>query len=242
MEVVYLEATIREDSEIGRRNVMEREGFVPCVVYGLGKKTLSLKIERSRLVKFMHAHHGAENMIITLKVGSGGSKKSEEKSVLIKEIQVHPVSGSLLHLDFNEISLTEAIEVKVPIHKKGEPAGTKQEGGTLEHILWEIEVECLPTEIPEKIEVDVSNMQIGDTIYVKDLILPAKVTLKHDPEAIVFHLEPPHKEEIPAEAPVEGVEGAEPEVIKKEKKLEEGEEEAAQEPAKEEKKEQKKEK
>lgn len=228
MEAIYLEAEIRQDSEVGKSHLLRKTNFVPCVVYGEGKKTLALKIDRGHLIKFMHAHHGGENMIITLKVSGVASKKAEEKAVLIKEIQKHPVTDDLLHVDFNEVSLTKRIVVKVPIHSAGEPVGVKQEGGTLEHILWEMEVECLPTQIPEKLDVDVSAMKIGDTVHVKDMKLPEGVVSKHDPEAIVFNVVAPHLEEpvAPEAAAGEGAASAEPEVIKKEKKPVEGEEEA----------------
>ncbi|HAJ57775.1 MAG TPA: 50S ribosomal protein L25 [Candidatus Omnitrophica bacterium] len=227
MEAIYLEAEVREDSEVGKSHLLRKNNFVPCIVYGEGKKTVPLKIDRGRLIKFMHAHHGGENMVITLKVASSSDKKTEEKAVLIKELQTHPVSGDILHVDFNEISLTKRIEVKVPVASKGEAVGVKQDGGTLEHIIWEIEVECLPTQIPEKIEVDVTNLKIGDYVHVKDLVVPEGVIVKHEQDAIVFSLVPPHKEELAGEAAVgEAATSAEPEVIKKEKKPVEGEEEA----------------
>ena len=227
MEAIYLESTVRDDSEIGKSHLLRKKSFVPCVVYGEGKKTLPLKIERSHLIKFMHAHHGGENIVITLKVSSNDKKKTEEKPVIIKEIQTHPVSDEILHVDFNEVSLTKRIVVKVPIHSVGEPIGVKQDGGTLEHILWEIDVECLPTHIPGKLEVDAANLKIGDFIQVKNLILPEDVVIKHDPDAIVFSVVPPRKEEVVApEVAVEGAAAAaEPEVIKKEKKPVEGAEE-----------------
>lgn len=225
MEAIYLEAILRQDTEVGRNNALRREGFVPCVVYGEGKKTLTLKLERSRILKFMHAHHGGENMVITLKISGG--KKAEEKAVLIKEIQRHPVNDEILHVDFNEISLTKKITVKVPIQSVGEAAGVKQEGGTLEQIIWDVEVECLPTQIPEKLTVDVAAMKIGDTVHLKDILLPADVTLKHDPESIVFSLLAPLKEEVAATDTIAGEApaAAEPEVIKKEKKTAEEAEE-----------------
>jgi large subunit ribosomal protein L25 len=227
MEAIYLEALAREEAEVGKSHTLRRKGFVPCVVYGEGKKTLSLKIERSRLIKFIHAHHGGENMVITLKVSAGEEKKPSEKAVLIKEIQVHPVNDDILHVDFNEISLTKRITVKVPIHSVGESVGVKMDGGVLEHVLWEVDVECLPTQIPEKLNVDITNMKIGDTIHVKDLVVGDGVTIKHDMESIVFNVMAPLKEEVaPAEgAAVEGAAATEPEVIKKEKKIADGEEE-----------------
>ncbi len=230
MEAIYLETTVRESSEVGKSHLLRKKNFVPCVVYGEGKKTLALKVDRGHLIKFMHAHHGGANMVITLKVSSPENKKAQEKAVLIKEIQTHPVSGDILHMDFNEVSLTKRIVVKVPVHSKGEPVGVKQDGGTLEHILWEVDVECLPTQIPEKLESDVAEMKIGDSIHVKDLAVPEGVVIKHDPEAIVFSVVAPLKEEVAAGEVVEGAgaaTSAEPEVIKKEKKLVEGEEEEA---------------
>lgn len=228
MEAIYLDVELRQDSEVGKSHLLRKNNFVPCVVYGEGKKTLSLKIDRGQLIKFMHAHHGGENMVITLKVGSADQKKAQEKAVLIKEIQKHPVTDDILHVDFNEVSLTKRIVVKVPIHSKGEPVGVKQDGGTLEHILWEMEVECLPTQIPEKLEVDVSAMKIGDTVHVKDMTLPDGVVSKQDMDAIVFNVVAPHLEEAvaPEAALGEGAASTEPEVIKKEKKPVEGEEEA----------------
>ncbi|OIO36010.1 MAG: hypothetical protein AUJ74_04080 [Candidatus Omnitrophica bacterium CG1_02_44_16] len=230
MAAIYLELSVREDVEIGKSHLLRKQNIVPCVVYGEGKTTLPLKIDRGHLVKFMHAHHGGENMVITLKVLSSKSNPAQEKAVLIKEIQKHPVSGDILHVDFNEISLTKRIVVKVPVLGKGEPVGVKQEGGSLEHILWEVEVECLPTQIPEKLEIDVTNLKIGDSITVKDLVAPEGVVIKHDVEALVFVVMAPMKVEevVSAEAAAgaEGAAGAEPEVIKKEKKLVEGEEEA----------------
>lgn len=218
MEELFLEAILRQEAEVGKSNLLRKEGFVPCVVYGEGHKTLSLKIERSRLIKFMHAHHGGENLVITLKIGSTGKEAIKDKPVIIKEIQTHPVSGELMHVDFNEISLTKRITVEIPIEAKGEAVGVKQEGGTLEHILWEVEVDCLPTQIPEKIEIDVTNMKIGETIHVKDLVVPQGVVIKHDLEAMVLTLVPPHKEELPQEGEAAEATSTEPEVIKKEKK------------------------
>ncbi len=223
-EVVNLDAALREDAEVGKSNKLRQNGFVPAVVYGEKKKALSLKIERGRLIRFMHAHHGGENIVINLTVAAG--KQIQEKSVLIKEIQKHPVNDEILHVDFNEISLTKRIEVKVPIEAKGESVGVKQDGGVLEQVLWEVEVECLPTQIPEKFEVDITAMKIGDDVHVKDLRVPEGVVINNDPEVIVLSLVPPHKEElVPEAAAVEGeAQPTEPEVIKKEKKV--GEEEA----------------
>jgi large subunit ribosomal protein L25 len=228
MEVITLEAVLREQAEVGKSSKVRQNGFVPAVVYGEGKSAVSLKIERSRLIKFMHAHHGGENVVITLRFPK--EKGAEERPVLISEMQKHPVSDEILHVDFHEISLTERVEVKVPVEVKGESAGVKQDGGVLEHVLWEVEVECLPTQIPEKIEVDISALKIGDDVHVKDLKAPEGVEIKHDPESLVVAILAPREEEPVLEEAAEG-EGAsaEPELIKKEKK-EEGEEAEAEAP------------
>jgi len=218
-EVIALDAVLREQAEIGKSSKVRQGGFVPAVVYGEKKEALSLKIERSHLIKFMHAHHGGENVVITLRIALG--KKIDERKVLISEIQKHPVHENILHVDFHEISLTERIEVSVPIEAKGESIGVKADSGVLEHVLWEVGVECLPTQIPEKIEVDITNMKIGDDIHVKDLVVPAGIEIKHDPEGLVFSVLAPREEE-PLLEEGEGEGGsAEPEVIKKEKKDEE---------------------
>jgi len=219
-ETATLDAALREEAEVGKSKSLRRNGFVPAVVYGEKKKTLALKIERSHLIRFMHVHRGGENIVITLRVAAG--KKTDEKSVLISEVQKHPVSDDILHVDFHEISLTEHIKVKVPIAAKGDAVGVKQDGGVLEQVLWEVEVECLPTQIPDRFTVDVTAMKIGDGVHVKDLQVPADVEVRHDPESIVLSIVPPHKEEPVPEAVAEGeAQPIEPEVIKKEKKLEE---------------------
>lgn len=227
MEKVYLDCLLREEVGKSKVNSLRRNGFVPAIVYGQSEKTLAIKLNRSQLLKFMHAHQGIENMIINLRISGNEKNKdyNEEKSVLIKEIQFDPVKEDILHIDFNQVSLTKAIEIGVPIKSRGEAQGVKLEGGVLTQILWELEIECLPTMIPEKIEVDIANMKIGDVIHVKDLIIPEGIKVLIDNEAIVFTLVPPKKEEIVEEVPA-GEVSAEPEVIKEKKeKAEEAEEE-----------------
>ena len=223
MEKIYLDCLLREEIGKNKMNFLRRSGFVPAIIYGQNKEPLAIKLNRSQLVKFIHAHHGIENMVITLKVSGGEKNKNfnEDRPVLIKDIQLDPVQEDIIHIDFNQISLTKAIVVKIPIGSKGEPVGVKQEGGVLTHVLWELEIECLPANIPEKILVDITNMKIGDTIYVKDISIPEDVKLLTDKETIVFTVTHPKKEEVVTEE-IEGATPAEPEVIKEKKeKLEE---------------------
>ena len=235
MERVKLNAKLRE--EIGKNKVkkLKAEGFVPACLYKAGEETLSLKVDDKALYEALHTKAG-ENVILDLVIDT---EKKGAKPVMIKEVQYHPTKDNILHVDFHEIDLTEEIKVNVPIVSKGQADAVTKEEGTLEHIMWEVEVECLPTEIPEKIEVDVSALKIGDKIVVKDLVMPPGVKVLNDPELTVMSGEPPRKEEVVEEAPAE--EGTEPEVIAKGKKEEETAEGEAAPTAKEKKEEKKKE-
>jgi len=153
------------------------------------------------------------------------------------DVQHDPVDGTVTHIDFHAILLTEQIRIKVPLVLKGDPVGVKQESGVLEQFLREIEVECLPTAIPERVEHEVSAMAIGDTVHIRDLVIPAGVKITADPEGVVASVLTPKvekPEEVTAEAAV-----TEPEVIR-EKKPEAEESSATEKPEKAEKKEDKK--
>ncbi|MGE5197267.1 MAG: 50S ribosomal protein L25 [Deltaproteobacteria bacterium] len=233
MEEIILDAQLREEIGKGKVKDLRGKGFIPAVLYGEGKTSLSLKVSHHELMGLIH-HYRLENAIINLKIKD--DKKAKPRSCLIKETQYDPVTGDILHVDFNEISLTKTIKVNVPIVPKGEPAGVKQEGGSLERVLWEIEVECLPVDIPKEIEIDVSNLKMGDSIHVKDLAIPANVKVLSNPEAIVVQVVAPIKEEVPVEAAVEGEEKKEPEVIKEKKEVPEEEAEEGKEEKEKEKK------
>jgi large subunit ribosomal protein L25 len=174
-----------------------------------------LQVSNSALIRLVHQHR-IEGVIINLKIK--GDLKARSRPCLIKEIQYDPVHDNIIHVDFNEISLTKEIKVNIPVTTKGEPAGVKLEGGSLEHILWEVEIECLPTDIPKGIEIDISNLKLKDSVHVKDLPVPPKVKILNDPSAIVLTVAEPMKEEIVA-PPAEGEAPQEPEVIKEKKEV-----------------------
>lgn len=230
MEKVLLKAQPR--GETGKRAAkdLRNKGIVPANVYKGGKGAVSIQVEVGDLRAALETKAG-ENVIITLKIsGEGGGK---DKTVLIKEIQREPIQDRILHVDFNEISLTEVLKVDVPIASKGEPVGVKVDGGVLEHVMWELEIECLPTAIPEKIEVDVTNLKIGDAFFVKNVVVPEGIKVLNDPELIVMQVKAKKVEAPKEEAAAEGA--AEPELIRKKKEEEAGEEgaEAPKEAAKE---------
>lgn len=217
MEEIKLEVQLR--NQLGSRKIksVRREGFIPAIVYGADGGPTPIKVDQRSYEKIMRLHKG-QFVVFHLNVLEG-NKKLKDYSVILKEEQIDPVSDQLVHIDFHRISLTEKIEVKVPVATKGDPIGVKQGGGTLEHGLWELDVVCLPTNIPDKIEIDVSQLNIGQVIHVKDVILPEGVSTRHDPESlvvsVVYSMKEKETEEAVTEAPKE------PEVIKAKKETKE---------------------
>lgn len=224
MEDVILEAEKRVDTGTAKVERLRKKALFPAVVYGEGKSPLAIQLVAKDFLRLIGVHKG-ESFVINLKVKDGAH--SDNKSVLIKQIQHDPVNDAIIHVDFHEISLTKTIRVKVPLTAKGEAAGVKQDGGVLDHTTWDLEIECLPTQIPESIEVDVSDLKIGDSLHVKDIRLPQGVKVLNDPESVVLAVVTPTKE-VPAagEEALAGEAKAEPEVIKEKKEKPEGAAEA----------------
>lgn len=194
---------------------LRQAGRIPAVYYGRGEDPVPLVVSLRELLDLIERAEGS-NVIVDLKVeGEAGA----DKKALIREIQRDPVGGHILHLDLQRISLTERITVEVPVVLIGTPTGVKDGGGILEHLLREVEVECLPTDIPSRLEVDVSGLQIGDSLHVSDLRAD-RVTIKTEAGRAIAAVVPPTvlEEVKPAEEAV----AAEPELVK-EKKGEEAE-------------------
>lgn len=215
MEEIILEAQKRQDIGKGKVGRLRKKAFMPAIVYGEGKVSLSIQVVTKDVMGIIGAHRG-ESFVLKLKIKDGNN--FQEKAVLIKEIQHNPVTDEITHIDFNEISLTKTIRVKVPLVAKGESIGVKQDGGVLDHVLWELEIECLPTQIPKAIDVDVANLKIGDSLHVKDLVVPQEIKVLNDKEATVLAVVMPTKEEAaPAQDEVAAEAKTEPEVIKEKK-------------------------
>jgi large subunit ribosomal protein L25 len=228
IEKVPLEATVRTALGKGKTGRLREEGLVPAVVYKEGESAVVIQVPGKELSRILHTKAG-ENALITLQFGEDSKKglkghptlASGENVVLIKELQHHPVSSQILHVDFHQISLTQKITVSVPLSFQGEAAGVRLSGGVLEHLRWELEVECLPTEIPAEIPVEISGLELGKTLHVKDVPLPEGVRAVTDAEQpVVACVEP--QLEVAAPAVEEAGAPTEPEVIKQ-KKPEEGE-------------------
>ncbi len=223
MEQIALVAEVRKEAGKQANKHLRQQGLIPAVVYRHGKETVSLKVVDRELYRVLRTERG-ENVLIALTVsGEVNSGKAKDRLVMIKEIQHGPLDGSILHVDFHEISLSEKLKVNVPIVAKGEAAGVKQDGGVLEHTLREVEAECLPTQIPEHFEVDVTALKIGDSLQVKDLATPEGVRILTDPLLTIFTVKPPFVEKPAEEVSAEGA-VAEPEVIKQKKEEEVAEE------------------
>lgn len=217
MEQVFLKAEKRADVGKTRSRSLRKKGQIPGVVYKEGKKALTVQVDHKELVKALHTGAG-HNVIISMDILA--DEKHSKKNVIVREIQTDPVKDAIVHIDFYEISLKDKLKVKVPVMLKGESVGVKENEGVLAQIIWEVEVECLPTEIPEHIDVRVDALRIGDAIHIKDIEFPRDVKVLVDPEQVVVTVNMPKAEEEPEKA-VSEEEAVEPELIKKGKKEEE---------------------
>jgi large subunit ribosomal protein L25 len=212
MATLQLSAEVREGRGKGPARQARMKGLVPGVIYGSGNQAVALTIPRRELEKALQYRGG--NVIVALHVT--GAAEPEQMS-LIKEVQRDPLSGHITHVDFQHISMTQRISVKVPVSFQGLPTGVKNFGGVLEHLAREVELRCLPADLPERIYVDVSQLNIGDAIHVRDITV-ANAEMVTDGDVVVATVVPPTVEAKPAEGEVAA---AEPEVIGKDKLAEE---------------------
>ena len=181
-------------------------GRIPAVYYGRGEQPISLIMNAKEVETLIHGSAGA-NVIVDLMVAGAAAA---DRKALIREIQRDPVQGNILHLDLQHISLTERITVEVPIELTGIPIGVKDGGGILEHVLREVEVECLPTDIPAHLEADVTMLNIGDSLHVSDL-KAERVTILTEADRPIATVVPPTILEEAAPAAEEAA--AEPELV-----------------------------
>jgi len=229
METFTVEGEVRDERGKNAARRTRRGGKVPAILYGGRKDSVSLAVNAKQVARILRSESG-HNTIFSMRVAGG----AEEKAML-KDWQVDPLSGSLLHVDLLRIAMDVRMRVRVPVHTFGEPQGVKMQGGIFETVTREVEVECLPGDIPEEFKVDVSELLIGKQLRASDLpIDPQKIKLLTDPQRVLAHVVILKKEEEPAPEAAVAVETApaEPEVIKKGKKeAEEGEAEGAAEAA-----------
>jgi len=211
-----LKAEIREGVGKEKVNKLRLKGLIPAIFYGPRTQTISLVIDSKELAKALQTEAG-ENVLIDLDIRKGA--QSDRKVVMLKDIQVDPLKRVTLHTDFYEVAMDEMVTVEIPVHLVGKPEGTKV-GGILEQVRRVIQVQCLPGDIPKSIDIDVSALNIGDSIHVEEISVE-KAKILSDTNFTIATVVPPAVEEKVAEAAApEVVEGAEA----KEKKEEEGEE------------------
>ena len=218
MEAVLdaIERTTRGKNEARRLRV---SGKIPAVVYGGKDGGKPIAVDPKVLAKILRTEQGANTLIAMNVPGAGDAR------VLVREYQLDPITHELLHADFYRVAMDKLLRVPVTVVPQGEPKGVKQQGGVLDVVHRQIEIECLPADIPTHIEVDVTELMVGMSIRVKDIATNAKWKPIADPEMMLLHVVIPKVEEAPAtpEAAAAGAAAAaEPEVIKKGKKDEEG--------------------
>ena len=216
-----MEATLNvEKRETRGKNEARRlraSGRIPAVVYGTDKnKATAIAVDPKVLLRILHSDSGVNTLI-----GLEGADLAGGK-VLVKDFQLDPIDHKLLHADFYAIAMDKLLTVTVPIVIKGEPKGVKQQGGLVDFVSREIEVECLPTDIPQHIDIDISELMLHQGIRVRDLPKDGKWKAVSEPDLMIVHVVPPKAEEVatPEAAAAAAAPGAqaEPEVIKKGKK------------------------
>jgi large subunit ribosomal protein L25 len=215
MEAV-LEATVRTTIGKNEARRTRREGKVPAVVYGAASEgasrdAVSISVEPKALLKILHSEAGA-NTLISLKLDGADTK------VLVKDFLLDPITHAVLHADFYRVAMDRMIQVTIPVLLKGEPKGVKLQGGLLEFIRREIEIECLPSDIPEHVDVDVSDLAVNQGIRVKDVATSPKWKPVTDVDTMLVHVILTKAEEAAPAAAGAVAAGSEPEVIKKGKK------------------------
>src|SRR5258707_14700822 len=212
-------------TNVGRSGVskIRARGIIPAVIYGGKVKPQPLQVA-ARDINAMMSHASGENVLVDLEIA--GEKSN--RAALVQGVEESPVGGEIVHVDFHAISMDETIQAEVPLEPTGTPVGVKTFGGLLEQSLRTLAVECLPRDLPDRITVDVSNLNIGDAIHVRDIQMPNGVTPKAQHDLTAFSVLAPVVEEEPLPVAVEGA-AAGPEVITEKKP--EGEAAAAATPA-----------
>ncbi len=208
---VKLSAQVRPGVGRSAVNHLKKKGIVPAVIYGGKTEAQPLQVA-ARDIKALLSHAVGENFLVELEIDNAGSKAT--RMALIQEVQHAPLSGDVLHVDFHAVNMNEKLTASIPIEPTGEASGVKNFGGILEQSLRSLEIECLPGDLPEIIRINVSGLNIGDSIHVKHIQLPDGVVALDDADLTVFLCAEPKVEEEPAAA---SETPAQPEVIKEKK-------------------------
>jgi large subunit ribosomal protein L25 len=219
MKSVSLSVFPRSVSKRTRVKKLRHVGRIPAVIYGRQTTPQNLEIEGKALAELIH-HSASENILVDLAVEGDTRPK---RLALVQEVQHHVLSGKILHVDFHEVSEDEKVTVTVPVESVGEPVGVKTGGGVLEHVLFKLKVRALPKDLPEAILVDVTHLELGNSIHIGEIKAPPGVEILGGKNVPVLSVAAPLTEaqELAAEAAASDV--AEPEMIKEKKEEGEGE-------------------
>jgi large subunit ribosomal protein L25 len=204
LEKIQLSANVRATTGNGPARVLRRDGRIPAILYGPDTEPILLSVNTHEF-ELLIKEHNVNQVVLDLVVKNG---QTHNKSVMIKELQTHPVSRNLLHVDFYEISMTRKIRVNVPIVTTGKSVG-EEHGGIVQIIRRELEVLCLPGEIPETITLDISDLDIGDAIHVEEITLEGDIEIPTEVNFTVVTVTSPQAEEVKEEEAGEGEEGEE---------------------------------
>lgn len=217
------ELTVQQRGETGKQVAkrLRRAGVVPAVLYG-GAKPESISVDPKAVLRIIHGHAGSTQLLNLTFAGGAGTRMA-----IIRDLQFDPVSERLLHVDLQEVTADRAITVRVAVHPVGEAVGVRDQKGILNVVLHELDVSCLPTLIPERIDADVAALMIGDVLTVGDLSAPEGVRILNDPGQAVVTVAAPMAEEVVAAATPAATATAEPEVLTERKKEEEADDKKA---------------
>jgi large subunit ribosomal protein L25 len=197
MTEMTLAAAVRQGTGKGVARKLRRAGQVPAIVYGLGDP-VAIQCDAHEAQLLVHALHGSERLI-SLRLTDGG--KTADRHVLLKDVQTTPVGARLLHIDFHEVDVAKTVHVAVEVHPTGKAIG-EREGGILQQVTYQVDVECLPMAIPEGLHLDVSELEIGGSLHVSDLQMPEGVTPLTPEDETLFVVAAPRVEEVVEEAEV----------------------------------------
>ncbi len=216
MEKITLTAQAREKAGKGVARTLRRNSMVPAVLYGHGK-SMPISMNNKEVTRVLNTE-GGEHALITLKIN--GAKDQADRMALIKDYQLDPVKGSLIHVDLMEVAMNEKVKIPVAVHITGSALGVK-EGGILQSGLRTLDIECLPNQIPDSINVDISALNINESVHVRDITVAEGIRILTDGDATVATIQPPISAEkleaMLTATPAAATEGAEPELVKKPK-------------------------
>lgn len=224
MSEITIEVNKREETGKNANRRLRASGFIPAVVYGGGRDSLSIQVQK-QVIHDLLRQEGGEHAVFLLKLA--GTDKS--RHTMVRDVEIHSVSRQIIHIDFQRVLMTEKVKVMVGIELLGTPEGVKNEGGVMDFITREVEIESLPGDLPAKLTLDVTDLNIGDHLEAKDLEIPEKVELMEEPGRVIVSVAHSRVSDVVEEAEAEGeellleAEAEEPELIGRGKEAEESE-------------------